>query len=271
MKLPVKEIKENINQILDNQPVAKMSDYELVHSLIDMTTLKLTDNELVISDLCDSVNSYAEKYPDRPNVAAICVYPAQVARVKRLLRDERVNIASVAGGFPDSQTFLEVKKTEAMMAVEAGADEIDIVIPLGEYMAGHSNQLAEEVRAIKQSIGKAHLKVILESGLMDDPRTIYQASQLSIEAGADFIKTSTGKNGAGASLEAIYVMAHAVKEYFGKTGKRIGLKPSGGISQPDDALNYIRLVETVLGNDWLKPELMRFGASKLVGATREKM
>jgi deoxyribose-phosphate aldolase len=271
MELTSTNISKELDQVLAQAIHADRDVYELVHSLIDMTTLKITDNEQVISDLCESVNSYAEQYPGRANVAAICVYPAQVPRVKRLLRDERVRIASVAGGFPDSQTFLEVKTTEARMAVEAGADEIDIVIPLGEYMAGKTEKLYEEVRLIKQSIGQAHLKVILESGLMEGPQEIFTASEMSIGAGADFIKTSTGKNGAGASLEALYVMAKAVKGHYEKTGQKIGLKPSGGISGPMEAIKYLQVAESVLGKEWMSPALFRFGASRLVDAVREKL
>jgi deoxyribose-phosphate aldolase len=190
--------------------------------------------------------------------------------VKTTLKVPGVHIAAVAGGFPSSMTFTNLKIEEARLAVEAGADEIDIVIPLWAFLAGDFETYASEISAIKKAIGKAHLKVILESGVLTVDQ-IWQASILSIEAGADFIKTSTGKLPQAATPEAAFVMCLAIKQHFEETGKKIGFKPAGGIVTPEDAILYLTIVQEILGSEWLTPELFRIGASRLANNLLEKI
>jgi deoxyribose-phosphate aldolase len=195
-------------------------------------------------------------------VAAICVYPALVPAVKRSLQLPGVQIAAVGAGFPASQTFIEVKCDECKRAVDAGAQEIDIVISLGTFLAGDHQRVQDEISQIKAAIGHAHLKVILETGALT-PEQIHAASQLAIAGGADFIKTSTGKMEPAATPEAAWIMAQVIKAHYLKTGKRIGLKPAGGIVTASDALTYYAIVKDVLGEAWLTPALFRLGASRL--------
>jgi deoxyribose-phosphate aldolase len=174
-----------------------------------------------------------------------------------------VGIASVAGGFPSSQTYLEIKLLEAKMAVDSGASEIDIVIPMRHYLENRMQALQDEIRQIKDRIGSVKLKVILETGLLPGPADIYAVSRASLDAGADFIKTSTGKEQPAASPEAVYVMCHAILDHYNTTGKRAGIKPAGGIGTAEQVLRYAGIVELLLGDDWLDPGLFRIGASRL--------
>jgi deoxyribose-phosphate aldolase len=231
-------------------------------SFIDLTSLNAIDTPAKISTMMERVNGFNENFPSLTNVAAVCVYPSLVKITKQTLQAKDVQIAAVGAGFPASQTFIEVKCEECKRVVDAGATEVDIVISLGAFLSGNYDLVQDEIRKIKASIGKAHLKVILETGAL----TLMQvatASKLAIEAGADFIKTSTGKMEPAATPEAAWVMAQCIKEYYQKTGRKIGLKPAGGIVSADDALLYYAVVKEILGSEWLTPTLFRIGASRL--------
>ncbi|MDO9679848.1 MAG: deoxyribose-phosphate aldolase [Bacteroidales bacterium] len=231
--------------------------------LMDLTSLNHTDTDSKIKSMVQKVNHFKEQFPNYPQVAAICVYPNFTKTVRETLKDENVKLAVVAGVFPSSQSFPEIKCAECKMASEAGADEIDIVLSLNHFMGGQYEQASEEIKEIKKAAGKAHLKVILESGTLKDPEQIYKASMLAMEAGADFIKTSTGKTEPAATPEAAYVMCCAIKDFHDKTGIKVGFKPAGGIVTPKDAILYYAIVDSVLGEDWLNPHLFRLGASRL--------
>jgi len=234
-----------------------------IFGLIDLTSLNSTDSSDKIKKMCSKVSAFEKHYPSFPQVAAICVYPNFVSTVKNALNNKGIKIAAVAAGFPASQTFLNIKVDEAKQAVENGASEIDIVISLGEFLAGNYQLVADEISEIKNAIGNAHLKVILETGTISDPLKIWEASILAMNAGADFIKTSTGKMQPAATIDAVVVMVEAIKEFYKKTGKKIGLKPAGGISTGHDAVIYYTAVEKILGKDWLNSKLFRIGASSL--------
>ena len=213
--------------------------------------------------MAEKVNGLKEKFPEIPNVAAMCVYPRFVPILKKTLHINKVKIAAVAASFPSSQTFLDIKTAEVKQVIDEGADEVDIVISVGEFLEGNYDFVSDEIYKIKSVAGSAHLKVILETGAIEDLGLIRKASFLAMDAGADFIKTSTGKLEKGASPEAVWVMCESIKEYFQKTGRAVGIKPAGGISDINTAIIYYLIVNEVLGNDWLKPERFRFGASKL--------
>lgn len=234
-----------------------------IFGLIDMTTLDVADNDKKVGGIIEKVNHFVENYPGWPNVAALCVYPTFVPLMVANLKEKNVCKATVAGSFPSSQTFKEVKINEVKMVLEKGADEIDIVLPLGRFLEEKYGEIHEEITEIKRLAGEKHVKVILESGMMDDLEKVKDASVLSLEAGADFIKTSTGKNGPGASPEDVYVMCIVIRNFYNKTGKKFGIKPAGGISDAETALQYYLIVEEVLGEEWLNPSLFRIGASRL--------
>ncbi len=236
---------------------------KLIFSLIDLTSLNTDDTSEKIKTMCLRVNELPDHFPDCPNVGAICVYPSMVPVVKDFLKAGEVGIASVAAGFPSSQTFLPVKEIESRLAVEAGATEIDIVISLGRFLENDMEFISEEISSIKNAIAPSKLKVILETGLLSGPAEIYNASMASMRAGADFIKTSTGKIQPAATPEAVLVMCHAIKAFHEETGLKTGIKPAGGISTPEQALVYAGIVRAVLGEEWLDPKLFRIGASRL--------
>lgn len=244
--------------------------YKKALSCIDLTTLNSTDTIASVTAFTEKVNSFPDSFSGITNVAAICVYPNMAGTVKSTLKVQNVNIAAVAGGFPSSMTFTEIKVEEARLAVAAGANEIDIVIPLWAFLGDDFETCTNEISTIKKAIGDAHLKVILESGVLNVDQ-IWQASILSIAAGADFIKTSTGKLPQAASPEAAFVMCLAIKQHFEETGKKIGFKPAGGIVTPEDAILYLTIVQEILGNEWLTPELFRIGASRLANNLLEKI
>jgi deoxyribose-phosphate aldolase len=236
---------------------------ELAFSCIDLTTLNATDTRNYVRIFTSRVNDFGNDYPSLPNVAAVCVYPNMVQSVKETLNQDKVRIAAVAGGFPASMTFIGLKVEEARMAVELGADEVDIVLPLWAFMEGDLTTCREEIGTIKKAIGEAHLKVILETGILGEPEKIYKASMLAMESGADFIKTSTGKVSPAATPGAAYVMCQAIREFHSRTGHRVGFKPAGGIATTGDAILYLTIVREVLGETWMNPELFRIGASRL--------
>jgi len=234
-----------------------------IFGFIDLTSLNTEDTKAHIKGMADKVNQFRQTFPEMPNVAAICVYPSMVQTVKESLKADGVHIASVGAGFPSSQTFLHVKLAECKAAVEAGADEVDIVISLGTFFSEAYEEVKHEIAAIKEAMGDKHLKVILEAGSLATFDSIYKASMLAMEAGADFIKTSTGKQQPAATIEAAFIMCTAIKEFHEKTGKKVGFKPAGGISQPEDGLAYYAIVREILGEEWLTPEYFRIGASRL--------
>jgi deoxyribose-phosphate aldolase len=236
---------------------------KLAFSLIDLTTLNSTDTLEKGKLFAQNVNSFSAKYKGIPNVAAICVYPPLVKMVAETLKTTNVGIASVAAGFPSSQTYLDVKILECKKAVTDGATDIDIVISLGTWLAGDYETVYHEIKTIKEAIGKAHLKVILETGALTTLENIWNASIVAMAAGADFIKTSTGKMEPAATPESVYIMCEAIAAFHKKTGKKIALKPAGGMVTSTDALVYLAIVKLVLGDDWMNNRMFRLGASRL--------
>lgn len=236
---------------------------KLLFNCIDLTTLKSTDSDESVMKFTEKVNKFVDAYPELNNVAAICVYPNFAEVVNDTLEADNVNIACVSGGFPSSQTFQEIKVAETAMAIHDGADEIDIVISLGKFLSGDYEGMCDEIEELKEVCGEKHLKVILETGLLRGASNIKKASILSMYSGADFIKTSTGKENPAATPEAAFVMCNAIKEYYAQTGRKIGFKPAGGINTVHDALIYYTIVKTVLGEEWLNNELFRLGTSRL--------
>lgn len=236
--------------------------YKFCFSAIDLTTLSCNDSEESVREFATKCAAFYHEYPHIPNVASICVYPSFVETVGLSIDGTPMRITSVAGGFPASQTFLEVKALECAMAVESGADEIDIVMNVGMILKGHYEEAASEVQVLRDELSEdITLKVIIESGALKDPEHIRAASLLSIFAGADFIKTSTGKIDVAATPEAAVVMCRAIKDYYDATGKQIGFKVAGGVRTAHDAALYYTIVEEILGADWLTTDLFRIGAS----------
>lgn len=259
------EVKSAVNKIL-SEKVAENNILDVkkfLFNCIDLTTLKTTDSVESVMKFTERVNDFAEKYVDLPNVAAICVYPNMAKIVHDTCEVESVKLACVAGGFPSSQTFVEVKTVETGLAIHDGADEIDIVISVGEFLSGDYETMCDEIEEIKAVCGEKHLKVILETGALGSMENVKKASILAMYSGADFIKTSTGKLEPAATPEAAYVMCQAIKEYHKKTGRKVGFKPAGGINTVTDALNYYTIVKEVLGEEWLNNELFRLGTSRL--------
>jgi len=259
------EIKERIENILkqDFTDLNRKDALRIILSVIDLTTLEGSDTNQKIKDICYQAKRFKVNGPDIPNVAAVCFYPPFAALAKAQLHDTGINVACVAGAFPSGQAPLEVRLAEVRYAVEQGADEIDMVISRGKFLADDFQYVYDEVKAIKEACGKAHLKVILETGELQTLSNIRKASDIAIAAGADFIKTSTGKIPVAATLEAFIVMLDAIKEHFEKTGKMIGIKPAGGIREADEALNYLLVLEKVLGKEWMNNTWFRIGASSL--------
>ena len=236
---------------------------KFLFNCIDLTTLNTTDSDESVMRFTEKVNQFDDEFPDLKNVAAICVYPNFAQVVKDTLEVEGINIACVSGGFPSSQTFTEVKIAETAMALADGADERDIVIPVGAFLSGDYETMCEEIMELKETCKEHHLKVILETGALKTASNIKKASILSMYSGADFIKTSTGKQQPAATPEAAYVMCQAIKEYYEQTGNKVGFKPAGGINTVNDALIYYTIVKEVLGKEWLSNELFRLGTSRL--------
>lgn len=259
---------DEVQQHLDHikQLVPSSDDKELlkkIFGLIDLTTLSEKDNIENVSRMCEKLNVLDEEFPSMPGVAAVCVYPELVGVVKEKLENPLVSIASVGGGFPSSQTFTNIKIMEIEQAMGMGAEEIDIVLPIGKFLMEDLDYVEYEIQVIKQRMGSALLKVILETGSLQDESLIRKASLLAIGAGADFIKTSTGKVSPGATPEAMIIMCGAIRDYYNRTGKKIGIKPAGGISDAPTALLYFTIVKEILGEDWLNCERFRIGASRL--------
>jgi deoxyribose-phosphate aldolase len=258
------EIKNGLIKAFSSSP--EVPDKHLLMSIlnvIDLTSLNATDYKSNIIHLTGKVNSFQSRFTNIPNVAAICVFPNFVAVVKEKLTAKNVKIASVAGGFPTSQTFMSIKVSECKMAIDAGADEIDVLIPVGAFLQKDFTMVAGEIKQLKEAVGEKQLKVIIETGLLGDYEQIFKASMIVMDAGADFIKTSTGKTSISATPEAAFVMCRAISDFYAETGIRVGFKPAGGIISPAEAFNYYRIVNHCLGKEWLSNRLFRIGASRL--------
>ena len=238
--------------------------YKRCFGCIDLTSLGATDSRRSIGEFTRKAIELPRHFPEAGSVASICVYPVFVETVGLAAGDSKMVITSVSGGFPSSQTYLEVKMLETAMAIENGADEIDIVISIGEMLDGEYDLAGNEIETLRAEIGDdAILKVILESGTLSDPELIHKAATIAMEAGADFIKTSTGKNGIAATPEAAVAMCLAIRQFAEKTGRKVGFKAAGGISTAESAALYYSIVEEILGEEWLTPERFRIGASSL--------
>lgn len=230
---------------------------------IELTTLKTTDSETSVLAFTERVNDFDSQYPDLPHVATICVYPCFASVVSQSLEVDGVEIACVSGSFPSSQALLEVKVAETALAIKDGATEIDIVMPVGKFLSGDYEGVSDEIGELKQVCGEHAMKVILETGDLATASNIKKASILVMYAGADYIKTSTGKEKVSATPEAAYVMCQAIKEYYDETGIQIGFKPAGGINTVMDAVIYYTIVKEVLGEKWLTNKWFRIGTSRL--------
>lgn len=259
---------------------ADIDDYKtesilkLCFSAMDLTTLRTNDTPSSVARLVEKVNRFQEEYPSYPMPASICVYSNFAETVKKTKKVDSVNITVVSACFPSSQSFTEVKVRECELAVEAGADEVDIVLALNSFLDGDYETASDEIRQIRSAIDRVaasqgrhvHLKVILETGLLPGLEAIATASFLAMEAGADFIKTSTGKVEVNATPAAAFVMCECIARYYEKTGKKIGFKPAGGISSAADAVVYYRIVSTLLGQEWLNRDLFRLGVSRVANS-----
>ena len=230
---------------------------------IELTTLKTTDSEESVLAFTERVNDFDAQYPDLPHVATICVYPCFAKVVSESLEIDGVEIACVSGSFPSSQALIEVKVAETALAVKGGATEIDIVMPVGKFLSGDYEGVCDDISELKEACGEAPMKVILETGDLKTGSNIKKASILSMYAGADYIKTSTGKEKISATPEAAYIMCQAIKEYYDKTGIQIGFKPAGGLNTVTDALIYYTIVKEILGEKWLTNKWFRIGTSRL--------
>ncbi|MDE7465921.1 MAG: deoxyribose-phosphate aldolase [Muribaculaceae bacterium] len=240
--------------------------YKFLFNSIDLTTLSTEDSVNSVARFTERVNDFDNDYPQYGHVAAICVYSNFAEVVSSHLDVEGVDTAVVAAGFPSSQTFDEVKIADVALAVDGGANEVDIVMNMGKFLDGDYEGLADEIIELKHAAREAKLKVILETGCLRTAENIKKASILAMYSDADFIKTSTGKIYSGASLEAAYVMCQCIKEYFGQTGRKVGFKAAGGIRTAEEAVKYYTLVKEVLGEEWLTPDLFRIGASSLANS-----
>ena len=261
------KISQNVNNFMTEEVLKKC------FSMIDLTTLKSDDTPSSVSAFVEKVNSFAEDYPDWPLPASVCVY-SNFASVVDKVRRKDFHITVVSACFPTSQSFLEVKLLECEKAVEAGADEVDIVLALNAFLDSDFEKAYDEIAAVRKCIDDAaakqgrqvHLKVILETGLLQNPENIARASFLAMEAGADFIKTSTGKVSVNATPAAAFVMCQCIAAYYAKTGKKIGFTPAGGISTAEDAACYYLIVSNILGEEWLNRDLFRFGVSRVANS-----
>ena len=242
---------------------SKIEALKLILSMIDLTTLEGQDTPGKVRQLCQKAIHLHDSMPGLPHVAAVCVYPTMVGIAREALQGRDINIASVATAFPSGQAPLSVKLEETRLAVESGANEIDMVISRGAFLAGNYQFVFDEIMAIKEACGDAHLKVILETGELGTLDRVRRASVLAMHAGADFIKTSTGKIQPAATMQVTLVMLQAIRDYFYETGRMVGMKPAGGISQSKLAVHYLVMLRETLGNAWMTPEWFRFGASSL--------
>lgn len=259
------EVRETVKKLIEEKvhtndtPEVK----KFLFGSIELTSLKCTDSDESIMAFTEKVNQFDTQYADLPHVATICVYPCFAQVVRDTLEVEGVEIACVSGSFPSSQALIEVKVAETALAVKDGATEIDIVMPVGKFLSGNYEEMCEDIQELKETCGNAAMKVILETGCLKTASNIKKASILSMYAGADYIKTSTGKEKVAATPEAAYVMCQAIKEYYDETSIQIGFKPAGGINSVMDALIYYTIVKEVLGEKWLTNKWFRLGTSRL--------
>jgi len=242
---------------------SKVQALKLALSMVDLTTLAGMDTPGKVRQLCQKAKEPYAGLPELPQVAAVCVYPNMVNVARKALRGTNINIASVATSFPSGMSTLESKLEETRRVVEDGADEVDMVISRGEFLKGNYEYVYDEIASVKEACGEAHLKVILETGELQTYENVRKASDLAMEAGADFIKTSTGKVKPAATQPVTLVMLEAIRDYFYETGRMVGMKPAGGIRKAKQAIQYLVLVRETLGTDWLTPDYFRFGASSL--------
>ena len=242
---------------------SKMQALYLALSMIDLTTLEGKDSEGKVKQLCYKASHLHHKHPGLPNVAAICVYPTMVPIAKKALEGTGINVASVATAFPSGMADINAKLDEVKSVVDAGADEVDMVISRGKFLSGDYDYVSDEISQVKDACGKAHLKVILETGELVTLENVQLASDIAMEAGADFIKTSTGKVSPAATPPVVLTMLEAIRDFQIKTGKKIGMKPAGGIGTAKQAIQYLVMIKETLGDEWLSPNLFRFGASSL--------
>lgn len=271
--LPIndKEIDSRVHQIINTSKDHSNARQNLkrIMGIIDLTSLEGADTRQKIMEMCEKGEGIEKLGLGLPNVAAVCVYPTLVSTARQALERSKIRIASVAGAFPSGQSPLHIKIEEVKYAIEQGAEEIDMVISRGKFLEGEYNLVFDEIAAIKQACDNAHLKVILETGELKTGTLIRRASEIAIAAGADFIKTSTGKIQPAATEQAMLVMLETIKDHYESTGKMVGIKPAGGISDTKKAVGYLILTESVLGNEWLSKEWFRIGASRLVDAIIE--
>ncbi|MBI3500925.1 MAG: deoxyribose-phosphate aldolase [Bacteroidetes bacterium] len=242
---------------------SKVQGLKLALNMIDLTTLEGKDTEGKVKQMCYKAAHLHDEIENLPTVAAVCVYPTMVKIAKRSLQGTNIKVASVATGFPSGQTTTEIKISDTKFAVESGADEVDMVISRGEFLEGNYNYIFDEIAEVKEACGNARLKVILETGELSTLDNVRKASEIAMHAGADFIKTSTGKISPAATMPVTLVMFEAIRDFYYSTGKMIGMKPAGGISTAKNALQYLVMVKETLGNAWLSNEWFRFGASSL--------
>ncbi len=242
---------------------SKVQALKLALSMIDLTTLEGQDTPGKVRQLCQKAIHLHDSMEGLPHVAAVCVYPTMIGVAKKALEGYDIGLASVATAFPSGQAPRSVKLEDTRMAVAEGADEIDMVISRGAFLQGEYGLVFDEIAAIKEACGEAHLKVILETGELGTLDRVRRASVLAMHAGADFIKTSTGKIQPAATMEVTLVMLQAIRDFYYETGQRIGMKPAGGISKAKQAIQYLVMLHETLGNDWMTPDLFRFGASSL--------
>ena len=264
-KLNDEEIKAKVAHLIEKK-VPENDTLEVKKFLmgsVELTTLKTTDSEESVLAFTEKVNKFEDAYPDLPHVATICVYPCFAQIVSQSLEVEGVEVACVSGSFPSSQAVMEVKTVETALALRDGATEIDIVMSVGKFLSGDYETVCDEIGELKAVCGSRKMKVILETGLLGTAENIKKASILAMYAGADYIKTSTGKEKPAATPEAAYVMCQAIKEYYEKTGIQIGFKPAGGLNTVHDALVYYTIVKEVLGEKWLTNQWLRLGTSRL--------
>jgi len=261
--IPFHQVEERVGKIISGNK-GKDPDSQISRSilaLLDLTSLEGTDTNAKIRELCKKALSFKDK--GLPYPAAVCIYPPFIRSAREVLQNSGIKIAITAGSFPSGQMPISIKLEEIRFALDEGADEVDVVISRGTFLEGKHHVVFRELDAMRELTRGHTLKVILETGELDTFQNIAKASEIAIEAGADFIKTSTGKIHPAATETAVFIMLNVIKSHFIKTGKKVGIKPAGGISDPRQALNYYSLVEEVLGDDWLQPGLFRIGASRL--------
>jgi len=272
-ELDENKVKSRLEEIIKGESTL-FSEKEILRKIlnsIDLTTLEGKDTNKAATELCKQARSFHSNRPDIPNVAAVCFYPPFAALAKSQLKNTGINVACVAGAFPSGQSPLPIRISEVKYAVEQGADEIDMVISRGRFLEEDYEYVFNEVKEIKAACGNAHLKVILETGELKDLNKVKLASEIAIAAGADFIKTSTGKMQPAATLEAFIVMLDVIKTHYDKTGVMIGIKPAGGISEVEVAKQYLLVLENVLGEAWMNNKWFRIGASRLAGRVLEEL